>query len=123
MRRLLDSCGNPSGASGKATRSIQHGSSNRGEPCTPSGGEAMAPRVVFVTGKLAEPALRRVVGQIANSAGIEPQIVVLPISVAALLTTDWIASHLQVPPDVARIIVPGLCSGELAALDQLGPLV
>jgi dihydropteroate synthase-like protein len=71
------------------------------------------PRILFVTGKLAEPSLRRMVAELAPTAGFEPEVVVLPITVAALLTTDWVARHLTVPEHIDRILLPGLCRGEL----------
>src|SRR5689334_17629488 len=75
--------------------------------------------ILFVTGKLAEPALRRVLADLAPRAGFDYSVAVLPITVAALATTPWIARHHT--PDVAvdRIILPGLCNGELDVLRQL----
>jgi dihydropteroate synthase len=75
-----------------------------------------APRVLFVTGKLAEPSLRRTLDELAPRAGIACDVAVLPISVAALATTPWIGRHLHVPDGVTRVVLPGLCSGELAAV-------
>ena len=73
-------------------------------------------RVLFVTGKLAEPALRRVL------AGMQPQleaeVAVLRITVAALMTTPWIARFLQVPPGIDLILIPGLCEGDLGVLRE-----
>jgi len=77
------------------------------------------PRVVFVTGKLAEPALRRVVGELAGRHGFEPEIAVLPITVAALLTTDWVARHLQCAPGASRAVLPGFCRGPLDPLTEM----
>ncbi len=70
------------------------------------------PRILFVTGKLAEPALKRVLAELAPQAGFEATIAVLNITVAALMTTDWVSRHL--PKDLAadRLILPGLCRGE-----------
>lgn len=76
-----------------------------------------SPHLLFVTGKLAEPSLRRTLAELAPRAGFEYEVVVLPISVVALATTVWIARHLTVPAGVGRVILPGLCNGEL------GPLV
>src|SRR5215212_483825 len=76
----------------------------------------MGSRVLFVTGKLAEPSLRRTLADLAPTAGIEPQVAVLPISVAALMTTEWVGRRLQVPADAERVILPGYCRGELAAI-------
>src|SRR5437868_11914757 len=72
--------------------------------------------VLFVTGKLAEPALRRVLAELAPRAGFDYSVAVLPITVAALTTTPWVARHLTVPPGVARVVLPGLCAGDLAAV-------
>lgn len=76
-------------------------------------------RILFVTGKLAEPALRRVVAELGTKAGFEAEVVVLPITVAALLTTDWAARHLQVPERVERVVLPGFCRGELSEIAHL----
>ncbi len=73
-------------------------------------------RLLFVTGKLAEPALRRTLAAIALQAGFTPHVAVLPITVAALATTRWIASHLTVPDGIDRVILPGLCQGDLAEM-------
>ena len=73
-------------------------------------------QILFVTGKLAEPALRRTLGELAPRVGFEPHVAVLPITVAALLTTDWVAKKLTVPPGIDRILLPGLCRGDLESL-------
>jgi dihydropteroate synthase-like protein len=74
------------------------------------------PRLLFVTGRLAEPALRQTLQELGRSGTLAPEVAVLPISVAALATTAWIGSHLSVPPDIDRIYIPGLCSGDLEPL-------
>ncbi len=74
------------------------------------------PRILFVTGKLAEPALRRTLAELAPCAGFEPVVAVLPITVVALATTPWIAAHTPRPEDVDRVLIPGLCRGELGVL-------
>src|SRR5688572_26370270 len=58
------------------------------------------PHLLFVTGKLAEPALRRTVAEVASRAGFEYSIAVLPITVVALASTGWIARHLQPPAGI-----------------------
>lgn len=75
-------------------------------------------RILFVTGRLAEPALRRCVERLAPESGFEPVVAVLGISVAALLHADWVRRKLTVPPGVARVILPGWCQGDLDALSQ-----
>jgi len=71
------------------------------------------PRILFVTGRLAEFALRDVLKELEPAAGFESEIAVLPISVAALMPTDWIARKLEVPNEVDQVLLPGLCRGDL----------
>src|SRR3954464_9038729 len=40
------------------------------------------------------------------------------ITVAALMTPAWIAKRLEVPPNVTRIMIPGLCQGDPAVLSE-----
>ncbi len=76
------------------------------------------PHFLFVTGKLAEPALKRVLAEIAARAGFDYSVAVLPITVVALATTPWIARHLDPRPGVDRVVLPGLCLGELDVLRE-----
>jgi dihydropteroate synthase len=66
-------------------------------------------RVLFVTGKLAEPALRSTLASM--KAPFETDVAMLPITVAALMTTEWIAKHLAVPEGTDLVLIPGLCEG------------
>jgi dihydropteroate synthase len=76
-------------------------------------------RVLFVTGKLAEPALRRVLHEMQPP--FDAEVAVMKITVAALMTTPWIARFLQVPTGTDLILIPGLCEGEPAVLaDRFG---
>jgi dihydropteroate synthase len=71
-------------------------------------------RVLFVTGKLAEPALR---GTLASmKAPFATDVAMLPITVAALMTTEWIATHLAVPAGTDLVLIPGLCEGATAPI-------
>lgn len=70
----------------------------------------------FVTGRLAEHALRAVVAEVAGAVGFTYSIEVLPISVAALMTPAWIARRFQPPPEATRILLPGHCAGDLEPL-------
>jgi dihydropteroate synthase len=69
---------------------------------------------LFVTGRLAEPALRAVISEL----GIDHQIAVMNISVAALMTTRWIAKRLSAAEGVDNIVIPGLCEGDVDTLQQ-----
>jgi dihydropteroate synthase len=73
-------------------------------------------RCLFVTGRLAELALRRVLDDLAPQVGFAAEVVVLPISVAALMTPKWVARHLECPPGIERVILPGSCHGDLAPI-------
>jgi dihydropteroate synthase len=76
-------------------------------------------KTLLVTGKLAAPALRATLGGI--TLPFEHDVIVLPITVAALMTTSWIARHLEPPDGVDRIVIPGLCEGDLRVIeDRLG---
>ncbi|HKT60690.1 MAG TPA: DUF6513 domain-containing protein [Gemmatimonadales bacterium] len=73
-------------------------------------------RVLFVTGRLAEPALRRVLDEMAPP--FEAAIAVMKITVAALMTTPWIARFLEVPPDTDLVLLPGLVEGDTEILRE-----
>ncbi len=75
-------------------------------------------RILFVTGKLAEPALKRTLAELAPRAGFDYRIAVLPITVAALAPTPWIARHLQPTAGIDRVILPGLCSGDPKVVEE-----
>ena len=73
----------------------------------------------FVTGKLAEHALRPLVAQLSAQLGFAHSIDVLPITVAALMTPAWVARHVRVPPAATRVILPGYCEGDLTPLQAM----
>src|SRR5215208_1265062 len=76
----------------------------------------MADRYLFVTGKLAAPALRATLQR--AELPFDYDVAVMRITVAALMTTSWIARRLEVPPDITRIMVPGACQGDIDALSE-----
>ncbi len=86
----------------------------------PAGGGGVVPkRVLFVTGKLAEPALRRVLAEMPPAFSCD--VAVLRITVAALMTTEWIARHLPTPVSAELVLLPGLCEGDPRVLaDAVG---
>ena len=76
-------------------------------------------RVLFVTGKLAEPALRRVLSE--AQLPFDAEVAVMRITVAALMTTEWLARFLEVPAGIDLVMIPGLCEGDVAAVrDKTG---
>lgn len=82
----------------------------------------MAERILFLTGKLAEPSLHKVLQQM-QPLPFDYRVHQLGLSVAALMTDKMIARRLKVGDyqDCDRIIVPGRCRGDLDGLSrQLG---
>ncbi len=75
-----------------------------------------APHLLFVTGKLAEPALRSLLPSLAKESGFTCEVAVLPITVAALIHSRWLDRKLSVPHGVSKVIVPGWCQGDLSPL-------
>jgi dihydropteroate synthase-like protein len=67
-------------------------------------------RCLFVTGKLAAQSLENCLQGIAE---VDHEIAVLPISVAALMDTGFIAKNLAGPMNCDQIMVPGFCAGSL----------
>jgi dihydropteroate synthase-like protein len=76
----------------------------------------LSERLLFVTGKLAAPALHDTLGR----AGLpfDYDVAVMKITVAALMTTDWIAKRLDVPEAATRIMIPGMCEGDVAVIGE-----
>ena len=74
--------------------------------------------IQFVTGRLAEFALRREVAELSQHLGFDNTIDVLPITVAALMTPSWIARHLTRAAAATRVIIPGYCAGDLTPIEE-----
>ncbi|AFI83176.1 DUF6513 domain-containing protein [Methylophaga nitratireducenticrescens] len=80
----------------------------------------MAETILFLTGKLAQPSVEKVLHEMAPLP-FEYKIHQLGLSVAALMTDKMIARRLK-PEDYAgckQIMVPGRCRGDLAELSKL----
>lgn len=72
----------------------------------------MKEHILFLTGKLARKNLERVLESI-QAEEFSYEIHNLPITVAALMTTDMILRRLDDTRNADRIIIPGLCIGDL----------
>jgi len=72
----------------------------------------------FVTGRLAEPALREIVQQLSQRHRFAYSIDVLPITVAALMTPKWLLRHIDVPSHCTRILLPGYLAPHLEEIRQ-----
>jgi len=80
----------------------------------------MQPQFLFLTGKLAQPSLTKVVTQLGESVGFEPQVVEVGVSVAALMHADLVARRLASSETngVEKVFVPGWCQGDLSSLTE-----
>ena len=72
-------------------------------------------KVQFVTGTLAAPLLHETLAEM--EAPFEYDVAVLGISVAALMTTEWVARFLKVAPGADLILLPGYAQGEMDLLE------
>ena len=78
-------------------------------------------RILFLTGRLAESSLRRVLEPLSRQVGFDYDVSVLGISVAALMHADWVKRKFSGAEHFDRIILPGWCQGDLQSLcDQFG---
>ncbi len=82
-------------------------------PDTNAGTGSVPPHIHFVTGRLAEHSLHDVLRELAPRVGFRYTVEVMPITVAALMTPEWIAARLHVPDEAQQVLVPGYCSGDL----------
>ena len=75
---------------------------------------------MIVTGRLAEAVVRQTAAQVQARALVDFEVHVLPITVAALMHTTWVERKLEWSPDwqFDRVLLPGYCQGETAALSQ-----
>jgi dihydropteroate synthase-like protein len=71
--------------------------------------------IVFLTGRLAEPSLRRVLAGIENPP-FTWEVREIGLQVAALMTADMIRRRVPLPVAADRVIVPGRCRGDIEAL-------
>jgi len=73
-------------------------------------------KIHFTTGRLARAALESILAELAPKANFEYSVQTLPITVAALLTPQWIAPRLKIPVGTTKIILPGYCDADLSPL-------
>jgi dihydropteroate synthase-like protein len=80
----------------------------------------MTKNLLFLTGKLAEKSLNKVLSEVQNNPktpSFKYRIEQIGVSVAALMTPDLIARRLKETGDADKVIVPGLCQGDLTKLE------
>jgi dihydropteroate synthase-like protein len=71
--------------------------------------------ILFLTGRLAQPQLEKVIAGIAD-APFTHEVREIGLQVAALMTADMVRRRVEPPVKADRIIVPGRCRGDLDAL-------
>lgn len=79
----------------------------------------MTQKLLFLTGKLAEKSLHKVLTEVQSNPKTPPfkyRVEQMGVSVAALMTPALIARRLKQAGDVDKIILPGLCQGDLSVL-------
>lgn len=69
----------------------------------------------FVTGKLAYPALKKIVEKLELEGGY--RIKVLGSKVAALMNTEYISRHLE-NEEAEVVVIPGLCKGKTEVIEK-----
>ena len=77
----------------------------------------MSEHILFLTGKLAEKSLHRILQSIQPTP-FSYDVLNIGINVAGLMTADLIRRRVTDTGKAARIIVPGRCRGDLQALTQ-----
>lgn len=77
----------------------------------------MAKNLLFLTGKLAEKSLHKVLDEM-QPTDFNYEVAQLGVSVAALMTPEMIARRLPDARGADRVVVPGLCRGDLMLLQQ-----
>lgn len=80
----------------------------------------MVRNLLFLTGKLAEKSLHKVLAEVQSNPKTTPfkyRIQQIGVSVAALMTPDLIARRLKETGNADKIILPGLCQGDISQLE------
>ena len=83
---------------------------------------AKADNLLFVTGKLAEKSLHKVLQEVQTNPrtpSFKYRVEQIGVSVAALMTPDLIARRLKSAGDANKMILPGLCQGDLSELHRI----
>lgn len=82
----------------------------------------MSENLLFLTGKLAEKSLHKVLAEIQaddkHPQDFKYRIAQIGVSVAALMTPELILRRLSDAGDADKIVLPGLCRGDLTKLEE-----
>ena len=75
--------------------------------------------LLFLTGKLAEKSLNKVLAEVQSNPKVPPfkyRVQQIGVSVAALMTPDLIANRIKETGNADKVILPGLCLGDISQL-------
>lgn len=81
----------------------------------------MPENLLFLTGKLAEKSLHKVLKEVQSNPGapaFKYRVEQIGVSVAALMTPEMVARRLKTTGDANKMILPGLCQGDLSQLHR-----
>lgn len=81
----------------------------------------MSEKLLFLTGKLAEKSLHQVLKEVQsnpNTPAFKYRVEQIGVSVAALMTPEMVARRLKTTGDANKMILPGLCQGDLSQLHR-----
>ncbi|HSI24654.1 MAG TPA: DUF6513 domain-containing protein [Methylotenera sp.] len=81
----------------------------------------MTDELLFLTGKLAEKSLNKVLSEVVANPKTPPfkyRVEQIGVSVAALMTPEMIARRLKSTGEANKMILPGLCQGDLSQLHR-----
>jgi dihydropteroate synthase len=81
----------------------------------------MTDKLLFLTGKLAEKSLNKVLSEVVANPKTPPfkyRVEQIGVSVAALMTPEMIARRLKSTGEANKMILPGLCQGDLSQLHR-----
>ncbi|MDP3087399.1 MAG: DUF6513 domain-containing protein [Methylotenera sp.] len=79
-----------------------------------------AESLLFLTGKLAEKSLQKILAEVQSNPKTPPfkyRIQQIGVSVAALMTPELISRRLKETGDADKVILPGLCLGDISQLE------
>ena len=80
-----------------------------------------ADKLLFLTGKLAEKSLHKVLAEVTDNPktpSFKYRVEQIGVSVAALMTPEMITRRLKSTGDANKMILPGLCQGDLSQLHR-----
>ncbi len=80
-----------------------------------------ADKLLFLTGKLAEKSLNKVLAEVTDNPktpSFKYRVEQIGVSVAALMTPEMITRRLKSTGDANKMILPGLCQGDLSQLHR-----